>query len=381
MVNDYDYELVIIGAGVIGLACSASASSYIDSTLVIERHKSFGNEISSRNSEIIHAGNYYPENSLKAQMCVRGNRSLYSWCDSHRVPCKRTGKFIVSTNREEEASLNKIYDQGRLNGVENLTLISRNELQMLEPNVTGTMAIYSPDTGIIDSHKLMISFLRVATENGGDFAWNHNIVGIERLYEGYKLFIEDPTRTKISVTARKIINSAGLDSDSIAEAVGFDLESNGYVLHYNRGSYFRIASKKRSLVNHLIYPVPPKDSSRLGIHLTIDLNGELRLGPDSEYLEKREQDYEVNGSLKDKFFRAVNRYITGLEISDLQEDMSGIRPSLKHRGGEFMDFVIKEENDNGFENWVNLIGIESPGLTCCLEIATECMELLEISRR
>lgn len=135
MVNNYDYELVIIGAGVIGLACSASASSSVDSTLVIERHKSFGLEISSRNSEVIHAGIYYPENSRKALMCVRGNRSLYSWCDSHRVPYRRIGKFIVSTSTKEEASLKKIFDQGCLNGVENLSLISQKELQKLEPNV------------------------------------------------------------------------------------------------------------------------------------------------------------------------------------------------------------------------------------------------------
>lgn len=378
MVNDY--ELVIIGAGVIGLACSASASSNIDSTLVIERHDSFGFEISSRNSEVIHAGIYYPENSLKALMCVKGNRSLYSWCVSHRVPYKRTGKIIVSTSNEEEDLLQKIYDQGCLNGVENLSLISQKALQKLEPNVKGTMAIYSPDTGIIDSHKLMNSFLRVAADNGCDFAWNHTVTGIEKLSAGYKLFIKDPTRTEISVTTRRVINSAGLDSDTIAGSVGFDLESSDYVLHYNRGSYFRIASNKKNIVNRLIYPVPPKDSNRLGIHLTINLGGELRLGPDSEYLEKREQNYKVNGSLKDKFFKAVNRYIIGLEISDLQEDMSGIRPSLKYEGREFRDFVIKEESDNGFENWVNLIGIESPGLTCCLEIAAECMKLLAINR-
>ena len=242
------------------------------------------------------------------------------------------------------------------------------------------MAIYSPDTGIIDSHILMKSFLRVATDNGCDFAWNHSVKGIEKSADGYKLFIKDPAETDLSVTARRIINSAGLDSDSIAGSVGFDLESYGYVLHYNRGSYFRIASNKKSLVKHLIYPVPPEDSSRLGIHLTVDLSGELRLGPDSEYLEKREQNYKVNGSLKDKFFKAANRYIMRLEIGDLKEDMSGIRPSLKHERGEFRDFVIKEESDNGYENWVNLIGIESPGLTCCLEIATECMELLAINR-
>lgn len=380
MSEDYDYELVIIGAGVIGLACAATGSQAAESTLVIERHESFGFESSSRNSEIIHAGIYYPEYSLKAKLCVRGNESLYEWCKVHKVPFKRTGKYIISTNADEEGSLEKIFSQGKKNGARDLSLVSKDKLQKSEPNVKGTMAIYSPTSGIVDSHELMKSLKRVAANNGCDFGWRHDIVGIERISKGYKLFVDDPSNNRLSITAKRVINAAGLDSDTLASLLGIDIDKHGYMLQYIRGSYFRIGAGKENLVNHLIYPVPPADSNNLGIHLTPDLNGGLRIGPDSEILDKREQDYRVNDSLKEKFLESVSRYISGLSLEDIHPDMSGIRSSLKRDRSGFNDFIIAEESGKGFDNWINLIGIDSPGLTCCLEIAAVCMEYLGIDK-
>jgi len=227
---EHDYELVIIGAGVIGLACAAQYSRKGGATLVIERHESFGFEASSRNSEVIHAGIYYPENSLKAQLCVRGNESLYKWCKAHNVPFKRTGKYIISTTTKEEKTLENIFNQGLINGATDLKMVSKDELQKAEPNVKGTMAIYSPSSGIVDSHSLMKSFLQIAEKNSCDFAWRHSIVSIESLSNGYNLIIEDPTNNRLSVSAAKVINAAGLESDKIAELLGIDIEKYGFRL-------------------------------------------------------------------------------------------------------------------------------------------------------
>lgn len=209
----------------------------------------------------------------------------------------------VSTSAEEEYTLEKIFTQGNLNGARNLKLVSKDDLQKAEPNVKCTMAIYSPSSGRVYSHELMKSFLHIAEQNGCDFAWLHTIVGIEKLSNGYKLMIEDPSNNQISISAAKIINAAGLESDTIAELLGIDIEKAGYSLKYNKGNYFRLSSDKADLVNHLIYPIPASDNSSLGLHLTLDLNGGIKIGPDSEYLEDRDQDYKVNDSLKENFSR------------------------------------------------------------------------------
>ena len=371
-----DYDLVIIGAGVIGLACAARNPERLKSVLVIERNDSFGHEVSSRNSEVIHAGIYYQKDSLKAKLCVKGNDSLYSWCDSDNVPYRKCGKYIISTSLQEETALYKIYEKGIQNGVKNLKLISKSEINKTEPNISGTMAILSPNTGIIDSHQLMKSFLKVSIDKGCDFAWSHSIVGVEIQSEGYTLMIEDPSEKMLSITAKNVINAAGLDSDKVAGLLGINIEENGYLLQYCRGHYFRIRSKPEYRVNHLIYSIPPNNNLGLGIHLTLDLNGELRLGPDTQILNDRVQDYNVPDDLKETFFEEAKNILKGLDVDDIYPDMAGIRPSIKRKKGEFKDFFINEEGDKGFENWVNLIGIESPGLTCCIEIADMCHEYL-----
>ncbi|MDQ1265917.1 MAG: hypothetical protein QG635_1069 [Bacteroidota bacterium] len=364
-----DYDAVIIGGGVVGLACAARLSERNLRLLLLERHPSFGRETSSRNSEVIHAGIYYPKDSLKAKLCVPGNRSLYKWCEQKNIPHKRIGKYIVAVNHSEKEELENIFQRAKNNGVENIIHASLNRIKSDEPNVKAVAGLWSPDTGIVDSHSLMASFAENARLNGCDFAWKHKVSGINPIGNGYELDILDPENSPCKITTQYIINSAGLDSDLIAEMAGIDIDLAGYRIHFCRGHYFRIVPSKKGLVKHLIYPAPNKKLSYLGIHLTLELSGELKLGPDVEYLPERIQDYRVPENLREQFYIAVSTYLTGLDIDDIYPDQSGIRPKLQTEGGDFRDFIIKEESEKGLPCFINLIGIESPGLTSCLEIA------------
>lgn len=371
-----DFDIVIIGGGVIGLSIAAEICDSNKNVLLIERHPSFGNETSSRNSEVIHAGIYYPTGSLKAKLCVAGNKSIYEWCEKNKVPHRRIGKYIIAVNSEESEELENIYQRAKNNDVENIRPASISELNREEPNVKAYSALFSADTGIIDSHSLMQSLEFKAIENDCNFAWKHTVKGIKKVDNGYELEISAPDGEAIIIYANIIINAAGLDSDLIAEMPGINIDEHKYRLHYCRGHYFRIKSVKKNLVNHLIYPVPQKNVSGLGIHVTVELNGELKLGPDTEYLDERVQDYSVRGELQDKFYRAASSYLSGLDYNDIYPDQSGIRPKLQAKGEPFRDFIISEESNKGLPGFINLIGIESPGLTCCLEIAKMVKEMI-----
>ena len=372
-----DYDVLVIGAGVVGLACAMKIAETGYSVLCIERHDSFGNETSSRNSEVIHAGIYYPKDSLKANLCVQGNNSLYEYCRKYNIPHRKIGKFIVAVDPGEEEELERIYHRGKDNGVENLRKVSVEYCKKQEPHIKASAAIRSPDTGIIDSHSLMYSFMVRAEDHGCDFVFNHKISGIEKAAEGYNVIVTDPDSEISVINVKYLVNSAGLDSDKIAEMAGLDIDKLGYPLHYCRGHYFRVALSKKHLANHLIYPVTPKNFTNLGIHVTKELDGSMKLGPDAQYLDSRDQDYQVPVELIDKFYEAASRYISGLEKDDLTPDQSGIRPKLQEPGGPVRDFIINEESINRLPGLINLIGIESPGLTCCLEIAKMVKEFLD----
>jgi L-2-hydroxyglutarate oxidase LhgO len=363
-----DYNTLIVGAGVVGLAI-AERISRKEKTLLIERHESFGRETSSRNSEVIHAGIYYPKDSIKARLCVPGNKSLYNWAEKYNVPHCRIGKFIVAVNKSEEAELELIYEKARNNGVDNIQHFSIEKLREIEPNVRAVAALWSPDTGIIDSHQLMASFEQKALENGCDIAYKHSFKSAEKINGGYRVEIVGPEGETFTIETEKIINSAGLDADIVAQDSGFDIQRKEYELHYARGHYFRLKPKLKGLVNHLIYPVPLKKMHILGIHITLELSGEMKLGPDIEYLEKREQVYRVDETHQQKFFDSASSYLKGLQFDDIYPDQSGIRPKLQAKDGDYRDFVIQEESESGFPGFINLIGIESPGLTSSLEIA------------
>ncbi|MGA2383654.1 MAG: NAD(P)/FAD-dependent oxidoreductase [Gemmatimonadales bacterium] len=361
-----DADVVVIGAGVVGLACAQELSARGRDVVLIERHERFGVETSSRNSEVVHAGIYYPAGSLKARLCASGGRSLYAWCQTHGVPHTRLGKLIVATSEEEEPKLDQILRQALENGVTSLQRFALNQIRRIEPHVRATHALWSPDTGIVDSHQLMASLLADAESHGCTVAWRHEVVGAEHLRDGYRVVATSNGETT-TLETRCVVNAAGLDADRVAALPGLDVAACRYRLHYARGHYFRVHPRKRHLASHLIYPAP--HPTHLGIHVTLDLAGGVRLGPDLQYLESRTQSYDVSESLRPAFHAAVSRYLEGLDEDDLSPDLAGIRPKLQGPGEPFRDFVIQEESARGLPGWVNLVGIESPGLTCCLEIA------------
>lgn len=372
-----DFNVVIIGAGVVGLACAEILSVKYDSVIVIEKHNSFGNETSSRNSEVIHAGMYYPENSLKAKLCVKGNNSIYEYCEKNNVPYNKCGKMIISIDESGDEKLNGIYHQGIKNGVEKLYYLDNEEVRNQESLIKFSKVLFSPNTGVVDSHKLMTSFKNNAEEKKCDFAFNHEVIGIRKENDYYRIFIKDKDGFDYEITTDILINAAGLNSDKIAESVGIDIKKNNYKLNYVRGNYFKLSSKFKNKIQHLIYPVP-SDNYGIGIHVTLDLAGYLKLGPDTEFLEENIIDYSVKEILIDKFYKAGSSYIPDLKIEDLSVDQSGIRPKLQKRGEKFRDFVIQNEIGLGYKNFINLIGIESPGLTCSIEIAKMVDEIIQI---
>lgn len=372
----WDTDAVVIGGGVVGLACARELAARGHDVMLIERHGRFGVETSSRNSEVIHAGIYYTPGSLKATLCVRGNASLYSWCQSRDVPHRRLGKLIVATGPEEETRLEELLRRAEANGVTTLRPLSASEARRLEPRLRATAALWSPDSGIVDSHAMMQSLLADVEARGGTAVWSHGVIGAEPIRAGgYRVCTSSVGGETAELTTRWVVNSAGLEADRVAELAGFDLDACGYRLHYARGHYFRVHPSKSHLASHLVYPTPA--SAGLGIHVTLDLAGGMRLGPDVQYLPARVQDYTVPEALRDEFHAAASRYLEGLEPEDLSADLAGIRPKLQGPGEGFRDFVVNEESSRGREGWVNLVGIESPGLTCSLEIGTMVANLLE----
>jgi len=367
-------DVTIIGAGVIGLAIAARAARASRQVYVLEKNQGFGLETSSRHSGVIHAGIYYPQGSLKAKLCVAGNRSLYELCQRYDIGYKRSGKLIVAVNDEESGELGALLERGRRNGAEDLELLSRRELKALEPNVEGVAAILSPSSGIIDSHGLMQYFIARAGEGGAQIAYQTRVVGIEKVAEGYRVDVED-SGGRSSFTTRVLVNSAGLYSDKVAELAGIDIDRAGYRLHYCKGDYFSLKSRRGTLVNRLIYPVPLSDIAGVGIHITFDLEGRVRLGPDIEYVDSL--DYAVDRRQQKLFCDSVKKLLPAVEYGDLEPEMAGIRPKLQEPGGDFRDFVIRDEGDKGLPAFINLIGIESPGLTAVPAIAEYVGGLIE----
>ncbi len=359
--------ITIIGAGVIGLAIASELSKKYEDVIILEKNKTFGQETSSRNSEVIHGGMYYPSGSLKAKLCVEGRHLLYELCKKQRIPHNRIGKLIVATEKEEIEVLENLFKVGKANGVEGLKILSQTEFKVLEPNIEGLAALYSPETGILDTHRLMQYFYDHAKSNGAIAAFNSEVIGIEKTNHVYSMTVKN-SEELTALEADIVINSAGLDSDRVAEMVGMDIDRLDYRLHYCKGQYFRVNSSKSRLINRLVYPVPKSKSGGLGIHATLDLAGSMRLGPDDEYLDSRVKDYSVQDAKKGDFYASARKFMPFLEENDLTPDTAGIRPKLQENGQNFRDFVIKDEADNGLPGFINLIGIESPGFTCSLAI-------------
>jgi L-2-hydroxyglutarate oxidase LhgO len=365
-------QIAIVGAGVIGLATASELSKHYSDIVVIERNSSFGQEASSRNSEVIHAGIYYLKGSLKARMCVEGRRLLYAYCLQNNINHKRLGKLIVATNNNETESLKGLLRNGRENGVDDLRFISKDEIKKMEPHIEATAAIYSPSTGIIDSHSLMKSLADESQARNVQIAYATQLMGVEKQRDGFRVTVKDKREGNFSFATRVFINAAGLNSDKIARLSGID--KNEYTLKYCKGNYFRVGGNKARLLGHLIYPVPPNDGISLGIHTALDLAGSLRLGPDAEYVDKI--DYNVDEYKFKAFYEDTHRFLPFIEPGDLAPDMAGIRAKLQGPGEGFRDFLIRDESQNGLPGFINLIGIDSPGLTCSISIAHEVRNLI-----
>jgi L-2-hydroxyglutarate oxidase LhgO len=359
-----EIDVAIIGAGVIGLAMAGETAQRKKEVFVFEKNHSFGLETSSRNSEVIHAGIYYPEDSLKTKFCVEGKSLLYDLCQRHGIAHKKLGKIIVAANENEVTQLEKIYKQGVKNGIEDLTLLSQTELKKLEINIEARAGLLSPSTGIIDSYSLLKFLYNQAREKGAEFVFNTEVIGIEKAGEKYKVQIRDQDGVSAFV-ACVVVNSAGLNSDKIAQLAGMDIAKAGYDLHYCKGEYFSLSSKYRDLVSKLIYPIPERAGH--GIHVTPGLDGRLRLGPNARYVGAI--DYIVDETQKESFYNSARRFLPLIELEDLAPEFAGIRPKLQTSREAFRDFVINHEEKAGFPGLINLIGIESPGLTASIAIA------------
>jgi len=356
-----EVEITIIGAGVVGLAIAAEVAKDRD-VYVLEKNETFGQETSSRTSEVIHAGIYYPPGSLKAKLSVAGNAMLYELCEEYGIGYQKLGKLIVATEEGEIKELERLGENSKQNGI-SLAFLSRQEVKELEPGVNALAALLSPSTGIVDSHTLMKCFVKKAKDNNATIVFRARVVGIEKLANKYKVTVEDPAGG-FSFITRILINSAGLNSDRIAELAGIDIIKAGYKLHYCKGEYF---STSQRLTKRLIYPVPKPDEGGLGIHVTPNLEGRLRLGPNAYYVDGI--DYKVDETHKQEFYDSVRSLFPAVDYNDLEPDFAGIRPKLQGQGEEFRDFVIRHEHDKDWEGLINLIGIESPGLTASPAIA------------
>jgi len=358
--------ITIVGAGVIGLAVAAQVAGKYGEVYILEKNETFGRETSSRNSETIHAGIYYTEGSLKAETCVAGNALLYELCQQHGIGHRKTGKLIVATKNEGVERLEALQERGKRNGVNGLIMLSKKGIKELEPNVEAIAAILSPSSGVIDSHALMKFLISRAKENGAEIAYKSKVVGVERLSDGYEVTVENSSGS-FSFKTDIIINCAGLHCDGIAQLAGIDINEAGYKLRYCKGEYFSVSSHKSRMVDRLIYPVPEPGAAGLGIHNVFDVEGRMRLGPNARYVD--EIDYKVDESLQGVFYDSVRQFLPFIEYDDLAPEMAGIRSKLQGPGESFRDFVIRDEEDKGLPGFINLIGIESPGLTSAPAIA------------
>ncbi len=368
---------IIIGAGVVGLAVAKELSSCFRAGQVVlmDRHESFGLETSSRNSEVIHAGIYYPAGTLKASLCVEGKHLLYHFCKKWQVPHHRCGKLITANTPEEINSLDNLKAQANANGVDDLEELSSSQLARLEPHVSARTALLSPSTGVIDSHALMKTLEQVALQAGVLPAYCHRVMAIDKLDAGgYRVHFHNPDGSKDALDCEILVNSAGLQAVIVAALTGIDPERCGYRVHLCKGEYFSLPPAKGKLIDHLIYPPPLEELTGLGIHATKTLDGRLRLGPNAVYIS--EEDYSVDESYRAEFYRSAVQFLPFITEADLEPEMAGIRPKLSGPGEPFRDFVINEESDRGLPGLVNLIGIESPGLTASLAIARRVAQLI-----
>ena len=354
-------DCVVVGAGVVGLACARALAQGGRDVLILDAADTFGSGISSRSSEVIHAGLYYPTNSLRARLCVAGRDALYTYCKERHIRHQRIGKLLVATGEAQRPRLNAIATQARANGIGNLQPLSGAEAMTIEPALNCVAALLSPDTGIIDSHALMLALLADAEAAGASLVTRTTVEGAECRADGFVLELggTEPMR----LHARSMVNAAGLGAVPLARRLAGFPAALVPTPRYARGNYF--ALQGRSPFSRLIYPIP--EAAGLGVHLTLDLGGQARFGPDVEWIA--EPAYHVDPARAAAFYPAIRRYWPDLPDGALQPAYAGVRPKIHGPDEAAADFMLLGPQEHGRAGLVQLFGIESPGLTCSLALA------------
>jgi len=368
-------NIVIIGGGVVGCAVARAVSRRWSDVFLVEQMPRFGMGASTRNSGVIHSGIYYPTGSLKARLCVRGNRMMYEFCAAHHVPYRNCGKLVVAHNATQEADLEHLAENGRANGVEGLHLIDRAAVRAREPHIEAAAALLVPSTGILSAEDLVKTLARIATEQGANLLTHARVERLEPRPDSIAVTLaegdaqKESGRSEETIETRCVINCAGLYSDEIAAMLG----NRNHRIYPVRGEYCELVRAKSYLVNHLVYPLPHADGLSLGVHLTRTLWDTVLVGPTADYIEEK-NDYERNRLPIEEFLRRAKPMLPELTAADLQLAYSGIRAKLVPPGhGGFADFVIAR--DASVPRAIELIGIESPGLTSSLAIAEQVLSL------
>lgn len=365
-----DVDVVIIGAGAVGLAAAAALARNGKDVLVLEATSAIGTGTSARNSEVIHAGMYYPTGSLKHQLCVAGRRSLYTYLQQRNIAHRKTGKLIVATTNAEAVKVESIHATGRANGVENLESLSGSQARAMEPELSCVSALWSPETGVIDAHGYMLALRGEIEDNGSAIAVQSPVTRIDQLMSGFQVHTADAV-----IACRHVVNSAGLHAQRVASNTEGLSPTHIPKLTLAKGNYFSCAAKP--VFSRLIYPAPVDGG--LGVHVTLDLGGRMRFGPDVEWLADNSPDaidYTVDLRRADAFYAIIRHYWPGLPDGVILPDYAGVRPKLSGPGEPAADFRIDGPALHGIPGLVNLFGIESPGLTSSLAIAEEVSLLL-----
>lgn len=365
-------DCIVIGAGVIGLAIAKEMAEQGLETIILERENTFGSITSARNSEVVHAGIYYPTNSLKSTLCVKGKKLLYQYCEENHVATKKCGKLIVATNNSQFSDLEKIYLRAKANGVNDLSIITSDEAISLEPNLKCVAAIHSGSTGIIDSHSFMLSLLGHFQKFGGQIVYESPFLTADYLNKN-EFEVHVGGNSNMKIRTKYLINCAGLSAPKVAQSIKGLLQEKIPKAYFAKGNYFSLTGK--SPFTRLIYPIP--EPGGLGIHLTIDLNGNSKFGPDVDWLDiesESEINYQVNDEKLDKFYSSIRQYWPGIKADSLKPDYSGVRPKISPT--DTKDFLFQSGPDHGLTGLINLYGIESPGLTSSLAIAEHIRHLI-----
>lgn len=361
-------DCIVIGAGVVGLAVARAIALTGREVIVLEKADTIGSETSSRHSEVIHAGIYYAQDSLKARFCVAGKKAMYDFCDDHGVAYNRCGKIIVATNEAQLPELERLKANAAANGVEDLEWMTPAQVTALEPAVFCVGALLSPSTGILDSHGYMLALQGDAEAAGAMIAFLTPVVGGQVMNDGIR--IDCGGAAPMSLTADIVINSAGLWAQSIAASIAGVPAESVPPTYYCKGNYYTLSGKPP--FQRPIYPVP--ENAGLGVHVTVDLGGQVRFGPDVEWVDSI--DYDVDPARADKFYAAIRKYYPALKDGAIQPGYSGIRPKIQAPDEAARDFVIQGPQDHGIRGLINLYGIESPGMTSSLAIAGFVQKLI-----